>query len=109
MNVIKTTEQWVKEQFLHEATGHDWYHIVRVTNLAEEIGEQEEADLFVAKMAALLHDLADDKVSENEQKAIDNIHRWLEYHNVNRTNIVHIIEIIKQFHLKEVTVISYAH
>lgn len=100
MNVINKTEQWVKDQLLNETTGHDWYHIVRVTNVAKEIGEKENADLFIIEIASLLHDLADDKVNKNGQQVITDIRYWLKNHNVDKTNIEHIINIIQTISFK---------
>lgn len=100
MNVIDETEQWVKDQLLNETTGHDWYHIVRVTNVAKEIGEKENADLFIVEIASLLHDLADDKVNKNGQQVITDIRYWLKNHNVDETNIEHIINIIQTISFK---------
>ncbi len=34
--IIKSTELWVKEQLENEGTGHDWYHIYRVTKMAKK-------------------------------------------------------------------------
>lgn len=49
----------VKARFLAESSGHDWYHIQRVWKLARRIAEAEGADLEVAELGALVHDIAD--------------------------------------------------
>lgn len=59
--IIQKTADHVKELFLSEGTGHDWWHIYRVWKLAEHIAADEEADLFVVELGALLHDIADFK------------------------------------------------
>lgn len=100
MDIIRETEQWVKNQLLHETTGHDWCHIVRVTRVAEGIGKKEGADLFIVKMAALLHDLADDKVNKNEHEAITTIVRCLESLHVAPSSVKHILEIIQTISFK---------
>ena len=44
--------------FFRDCRGsHDWSHTERVYNLCLRIGEQEDADLEVLRMAALLHDI----------------------------------------------------
>lgn len=42
-----------------EGSGHDWWHVYRVWKMAERIGREEGADLFVVELAAFLHDIAD--------------------------------------------------
>ncbi|GAA3327133.1 hypothetical protein GCM10020331_065870 [Ectobacillus funiculus] len=44
-----------------DASGHDWYHIERVYKLAQIIAKEEGGDRFIIEMAALLHDVADEK------------------------------------------------
>lgn len=100
-NVIKLTRNMVKERLSNEVTGHDWHHIERVTNTANIIAQKEkDADLFIVNLAALLHDLADDKVVDSEQEGINNIIYWLKKHKVEDRHINHIIEIIKSISFK---------
>lgn len=62
-HIIKATENLLIEQFKNESTGHDWYHLNRVRNLALEIHKIEnEGNPFIIEMAALLHDFYDDKL-----------------------------------------------
>src|SRR5699024_11543775 len=90
MDKIEQTERWVKDKLLNETTGHDWHHIVRVTNLAKEIAEQEGANLFIVTMAALLHDVADDKIVDDETAALQEIVDWLQTIEVSDEAIDHI-------------------
>ncbi|MGK0553566.1 HD domain-containing protein [Macrococcus capreoli] len=64
--VIQTTEKFVKEIHNKEFSGHDFAHIERVRKMALEIGAQEQADLFIVEMAALLHDTVDEKLFDKE-------------------------------------------
>ncbi|MFW6309823.1 MAG: HD domain-containing protein, partial [Prolixibacteraceae bacterium] len=57
-----------KNYFTDEFTGHDWWHIYRVRNLALKIADEEGGNLYVIEMAALLHDMDDWKL---EKKAED--------------------------------------
>ncbi len=95
MNVTKRTEAWVREQLSNEATGHDWYHIERVTRSARAMAEQEQADIFIVEMAALMHDIADDKVVASEEVGLRMIKDWLVTNEVNEEQIKHIVEIIQ--------------
>lgn len=62
--IIRLEEQ-LKSEFSGESTGHDWFHIDRVRKNALLIGQQEEANLFIVELGALLHDIADHKFVEN--------------------------------------------
>ncbi len=58
-HVISETEKFIKNYFTDEFTGHDWWHIYRVRNLAIKIATEEGGNLYLIEMAALLHDLDD--------------------------------------------------
>lgn len=49
---------------VHDA--HDWFHSVRVHNLARHIAEEEGADVEVCRAAAYLHDIARKAEEEGE-------------------------------------------
>lgn len=49
----------VASLFEGEGTGHDWFHIERVTKNAIQIAAAEGADPNIAALGALLHDIAD--------------------------------------------------
>lgn len=51
----------IKEQFIDDATGHDWHHIMRVLNVSRYIQSIEGGDLETIELAALLHDISDHK------------------------------------------------
>ncbi|WP_208586926.1 HD domain-containing protein [Gracilibacillus suaedae] len=98
--VIQKAEEMVREKLLGEGSGHDWYHIERVTTSAQILAAEENADLFVVTLAALLHDLADDKVVESEEKGLAAIQDWLVQHQVEQDVIEHILTIIKDMSFK---------
>jgi uncharacterized protein len=67
---ILKTEDFVKENMKGYDSGHDWWHIVRVRNLARFINEMEAlADPFIVEITALLHDTADSKFAGDSDKA----------------------------------------
>jgi uncharacterized protein len=65
--ILDNTEVFVKEQLTNAEAGHDWWHIVRVRNLALHIGKQEKVDLFIVELGALLHDIADSKFHDGDE------------------------------------------
>ena len=99
-SIIENTALWVKKQLENEGTGHDWYHIYRVTKMAKNIAIEENADIFIVLMAALLHDLADDKIVKNEKEGIKNIISYLENQGIEQEKISHIVNIIQTISFK---------
>lgn len=61
MNIIEKVENAIRDQFLEDATGHDWYHIQRVVNMARYIQSKEGGDVEIVTLSALLHDISDHK------------------------------------------------
>lgn len=98
---IKNTEVFVREKLDGEGSGHDWWHIHRVRNMALSIAKQEKADLFVVELAALLHDIADHKFHNGDETIGPKVAgEWLTSENVEPNVILHIQEIIKDLSFK---------
>jgi len=77
--VIAKTEAFVKESLDGQGAGHDWWHIQRVEDNATRIAEVEGADLYIVRLAALLHDIADYKFHAGDEDAGPRIARsWLQ-------------------------------
>lgn len=64
--IVEKIAKDIKEKSAQEGSGHDWWHIKRVYDLALTINEKENKDEFVIKMIALMHDLFDDKFAEGD-------------------------------------------
>jgi uncharacterized protein len=105
--ILKQTEEHIKSKFTGEGSGHDWWHIYRVRKIAVHIGTQENADLFVVQLAALLHDISDWKFNDGDFDAGPGLAReWLEKLQVNEDIISHVSEIIKGVSFKGAGVIT---
>lgn len=98
--IILETADMVKKKLKNEGTGHDWYHIKRVWKTAQSIGEQEKGNLFIVEMAALLHDLIDDKLVEDPSRAAEEVEYWLEGAGVPSKDMERIITIIHSISFK---------
>ncbi|MDB5164797.1 MAG: metal dependent phosphohydrolase [Candidatus Saccharibacteria bacterium] len=100
--VVDKTAEFVKTKFADEATGHDWWHMYRVWQLAKTIAQQEkDADLFIVEIGALLHDIADWKFHEGSTEAGPKAAReWLESLSVEDSIITHIEDIIRHVSFK---------
>lgn len=75
--IVKKIASYVQEKMTGEGSGHDWWHIVRVRNLAEKLARAEGGNAFICQLAALVHDLADDKLVADEQEALQEVRRLL--------------------------------
>jgi len=93
--IITRTEEFVKEQLGKDTTGHDWWHSDRVRTTACAIAEMENADSFVCSLAALLHDVADEKLNESKEAGLEKVHTWLTTCLENQEQINHIMNIIE--------------
>ena len=73
--MIDNTIEYIKGIFSKDSSGHDYYHTIRVYNLATEIAKQENADINIVQLAALLHDVDDIKLSpetyDSKKNAVD--------------------------------------
>ncbi len=59
--IVSQIKSIIKKQFENESTGHDWFHIERVYNMAAFLQKTEGGDLEIIELAALLHDVSDHK------------------------------------------------
>jgi uncharacterized protein len=64
--LIEAIQDEVRKKFQGEGSGHDWWHIYRVWKMAERIGREENANMLVVSLAALLHDIADWKFHDGD-------------------------------------------
>lgn len=91
-SLIAKTVAYVRDYFVDEGTGHDWWHIYRVWQLAKLIARREEGDLFLIEMAALLHDLDDWKLSGSNSCRTGEWLSRLKVEGNTRRKILQIIE-----------------
>lgn len=99
--MIAKTIAYVKQELKDAETGHDWFHIERVYNLAMMIAKTESCDIKVVQYGALLHDIADSKFHDGDetigpQKASD----FLKSINESDEVINHVIKIIENISFK---------
>ena len=95
MPIIDKTCQFVEQKLAGDGSGHDWWHIYRVWNLAKNIAEQEEANLLIVELSALLHDIADWKFHDGDDtKGPKWAEQFLIENQVEREVIDPVVEIV---------------
>lgn len=97
---IENAIKFAEKIFEHEASGHDFFHTMRVYKTAVEIAEKEHADPTVTAISALLHDVDDRKLSPETCENKDNARRFLHAEGVDRETAEKIIEIISEISFK---------
>jgi uncharacterized protein len=98
--IIDNTKEFVRNILENDASGHDWWHIVRVHNIARVLAEREKANLFIVEMAALLHDIADEKLNETEEAGLKKVENWLDRCVLRKPDKEHILTIIQNMSFK---------
>jgi uncharacterized protein len=93
--LIQKTEAFVKDRLSGEGTGHDWWHVVRVVNIARKIHSVEGGNWLIIELALLLHDVGDGKVIGREEDDYSIAHNFLETQSVPSQTIDAIMSIIK--------------
>lgn len=105
---IAKTAAFVKQKFSGEGSGHDWWHMYRVWQLAKTIAAEEPtADMLVVELGALLHDIADWKFHGGDEEAgPEAARKWLESIGAEEEVIAHIEDIIRTVSFKGAGVAS---
>ena len=99
--ILTRTADHVRKLLSGDSAGHDWWHIERVRRVALTIAREEQADLFLVELAALLHDVADWKFAGGDEKAGPAAARqWLVSLEVDQPTTDHVCRIIAQLSFK---------
>ncbi len=94
--LIEKTKVFVKKTLgISDPTAHDWYHVERVLKNSVRIAKTEPtADLYIVELAALLHDIADWKFTDDEMKGGKVTRKWLEKNKVDEKIIEKVSKIV---------------
>ncbi len=100
-SVISQTAAYVQQTLLHAEGGHDWWHIFRVWNNVKLIAAAEPANLFIAELAALLHDIADSKFHHGDEEIGPRMAgNFLQTLGVAAATVEHVQQIIRHLSFK---------
>lgn len=99
--LIENTIAFVKLQLKDAEGGHDWFHIERVYKNTLALAKEEQCDILICQLGALLHDIADSKFHNGDEKIGPKTARnFLENENVSEEIIKHVIQIIENISFK---------
>jgi uncharacterized protein len=95
--IIKRVENFAKKSTLNFDSGHDWWHLHRVRNVALYLQEEEATgDRLIIEIAALLHDVDDKKFRKEGARGADVIiSELLDSFGVKSNIISEVIQINK--------------
>lgn len=99
-STIKKTANYVKQKLSGEGSGHDFWHVYRVWQMAIFLAKKEKADLFVVQLAALLHDIADWKFNDNNKKGSILSEKLLKELKVDQKIINQVCHIVDEISFK---------
>lgn len=98
--VVDDALAFVKDVFCEDCSGHDYFHTLRVYRMAVKLAQQEQADLDIVRLAALLHDVDDAKLSPETCADQGRAAGFLRAHGVPEDRIKAICGIIGEVSFK---------
>lgn len=98
--LIEQTKKYVEDFFKGDSSGHDYYHTLRVCNLAKTISAKEGGNQEIIVLAALLHDVDDYKIIGENGIPFYNAKTFLKNNNVDEDKIVEICNVISTISFK---------
>lgn len=100
-SLINNTIAYVKLKLYDAEGGHDWFHIERVYKNALLIAKDEQCDILIVQLGALLHDIADSKFHDGDESIGPRLAReFLEQQQVDNEIINRVINIIENISYK---------
>jgi len=95
MDLIEETITFVKDELKDAESGHDWWHTYRVYNLAKHIAKNENVNMEIVELGALLHDIADRKFHNGDETIGPKKAKEFLEGKVKQETIEHVIKIIE--------------
>lgn len=95
MGLIEQTIEFVKKELENAESGHDWWHTYRVYNLSKAIGKEENVDMEIVELGALLHDVADRKFHNGDHTVGPRKAKEFLSGKLSEDKIEHVIKIIE--------------
>ena len=98
--ILEDARIYIRNLFASEASGHDYYHMMRVANTASMLAREEKADTFIVELSSLLHDVDDVKIFPETAEGKLNARSFMKKWEMDDATIERIIHIIDQVSFK---------
>lgn len=99
--LVEKTIAFIKESLKDAEGGHDWFHTRRVFKNTLLIARDEDVDVLVVSLAALLHDVADAKFyGGDESIGPKKAREFLKSLKVPERTLSHVVKIVKHCSFK---------
>ncbi|MEC7781899.1 MAG: HD domain-containing protein [Bacteroidota bacterium] len=95
--LIEKTSDYVKKTLLEAEGGHDWFHTLRVYKNALNIAKgEDQADVVIVALGALLHDIADSKFNKGDERIGPKLATaFLQSQNVTFSRVEAVVKIVE--------------
>ena len=100
MDVTECAKAFIRELFENEYSGHDSSHTFRVLRMSERIASEIGADMQIVRLAALLHDADDVKLSPGTAENLDRARGFMSSHGVDEDTAEAVCTIIREVSFK---------
>ena len=97
-SVFDAAKDYIRDLFEGDGSGHDYFHSVRVHDVAVTIQAAEGGDLDVIRLAALLHDVDDRKLFDSAD--YDNARRFMGDNGIPDDVQERVVHVISQISFK---------
>lgn len=99
--LIEQTRHFVEKELAGDSSGHDWWHIFRVWKIAIRLGEEENVNLEIVQLGALLHDIGDWKFHNGDESVGPRrVREFLERCEADESTISHLCDIVSTISFK---------
>ncbi len=98
--IISNAIEYTRKMFQNESSGHDFWHTLRVYNNATQIAQNENCDIFIVQLAALLHDVDDQKIFGGTVGQYDNAKQFMIDNEIDENKINQVCQIINKISYK---------
>jgi uncharacterized protein len=92
--IIQQAQGFARSVHERDASGHDWWHVQRVTRIARLLAYFEGANPYICELSAYLHDVADEKLNESKEAGYERVQQWLKQAGVEASDQETVLEII---------------